>query len=99
MKARRAFRRSGKIGALSLWKVDEKGYLLDSVTGTWTWVIDYIGQFKSWVAYFLYTDYVLILTKMGCATIWANFSQTHLVTLPGPNDFGIYNYVQLQLQH
>jgi hypothetical protein len=27
-------------------------------------------------------SYVLILTKNGWATIWATFSQTHLVTLP-----------------
>jgi hypothetical protein len=26
--------------------------------------------------------YLLILTKMGCATFWAIFSITHLVTLP-----------------
>jgi hypothetical protein len=26
-------------------------------------------------------DYVLILTKMGLATFWAIFSQTHLVAL------------------
>jgi hypothetical protein len=52
--------------------------------------IGYYGQFFSENyrsgPHFLSTfsksnDYVLILTKMGWATFWAIFSQTHLVTL------------------
>jgi hypothetical protein len=40
-------------------------------------------------AYFQGKSYVLLLTKIGWATFWAIFEQTHLVTLNTKQHFGM----------
>jgi hypothetical protein len=43
--------------------------------------LKYKSSPKFYATFILSIEYVLILTKMGWAKIWAKFSQTHLVTL------------------